>query len=190
LDSANFIVAIGTGATDEGITHRSVVPSFCVGLLIAGYIGGVAHAQDVPQKGRDGQRLQRLLQYEALLGIEMTADVALCMDAALNSQWLLPSKATQEVQPLIIDRVRHAGEACEVSKRPEDRRLAEQMRARVEQQLEGAAWAQERLPKARACLAQSADLVALRNCVSTTLGVQPSEADWRRWSALFERRKR
>jgi hypothetical protein len=161
------------------------------GLVLAAFcaVAGV-HAQPLAAHDADGVRLQRLLQYELLLGVTLPVDTALCVDAALSGAWVLPGTARQELSPMVPERVRQAAETCEAARQPEDRRLAAKLRARAEQQLEAAAWAEERLPKARACLALSADISALRDCVTAALGTQPSEADWRRWTALFERRKR
>jgi hypothetical protein len=159
-------------------------------LLVACLIAGAPRAEEVATRNAEDARLQRLLQYELLLGLTLPADTAMCVDAALRGPWLLPGTARQELSPLVSERVRQAAEGCEAARQPDDRRLAAQLRTRGEQQLEAAAWAQERLPKARDCLAFSADTVALRTCVTAALGVPPSEADWRRWTALFERRKR
>jgi hypothetical protein len=134
--------------------------------------------------------LPRLLQFEGLLGAELSSETGLCIDAILQSAWLIPGSKAQEVQPLTIDRVRRAAEVCDAETGPYDRRLAEQLRARVAQQLESAEWLQERLPKARACLMTSVDQTTLHACLTAVLGEPPSDADWRRWLALFERAKR
>ncbi len=134
--------------------------------------------------------LPRLLQFESLLGAELSSETGLCMDAMLQSAWLMPGGKAQEVQPLTIDRVRRAAEVCDAATGSGDRRLAEQLRARAAHQLEAAEWLQERLPKARACLMTSVDQSTLRACLTAVLGELPSDADWRRWLTLFERAKR
>ena len=159
-------------------------------MLAACCAAAAVPAQQLAAHDADGVRLQRILQYEVLLGLALPADTALCVDASLRGAWLLPGTAKQELSPLVSERVRQVAETCEAARQPEDRRLAAQMRARAEQQLDAAAWAEERLPKARACLAQSGDTAVLRDCVTALLGTPPSDADWRRWTSLFERRKR
>lgn len=159
-------------------------------LLLAVCVSSAIQAQQSTTRDVDGARLQRLLQYESLVGVVLPADTALCVDVALNSPWLLPATARQDLAPTVAERVRHAAEACEASRRPLDHRLASQLRSRSQQQLEAATWAEEKLPKARDCLALSADTAALRACVTEALGAPPSDADWRRWTALFERRRR
>jgi hypothetical protein len=132
--------------------------------------------------------LQRIIQYESVLGFELKPKVALCVDEAMGSIWFLGDDPSLEVRQSIAYKLRNVAESCAVAMSSEKARLAAQLRALTERQLKLAQRLEMPVATARACVAKSATPTEFRNCISKVLRNPPDETDWGYWMVLYERK--
>jgi hypothetical protein len=141
-----------------------------------------------PLDETNGALLQRIIQYESVLGFELKPKVALCVDEAMGSIWFLGDDPSLEVRQSIAYKLRNVAESCAVAMSSEKARLAAQLRALTERQLKLAQRLEMPVATARACVAKSATPTEFRNCISKVLRNPPDETDWGYWMVLYERK--
>ena len=136
----------------------------------------------------DGPLLLRVIQYESVLGFELKAKVALCVDEAMGNQWFLGDDLSQEVRNSTKDRLRQVADTSPVALSSEKARLAAQLRALTERQLMLAQRIEKPAAVVRNCMNKSISTVEFRKCLTSVFGKPPPEPEWGHWLVLFERR--
>ena len=178
------------------------VKSFFPACLWLFFLSCNCHAQanlpqDVIANASDpGEVVQRVLQYELVIGYELEAKLAACVDEELQKTWMLPEKAEAELSNKAIERVRRRLEICQAGGKaipnaggsPGDYRLTTEMRSSLESQLKAARALELSKKPAKDCLAKSDTTENLKACLNAALASSPSESVWSKWLVLFERR--
>lgn len=137
---------------------------------------------------------QRVLQYEILLGREITSNIGLCIDGELSYAWMLPEKADTEISFKAIERVKSVQRFCE------DRYVRDSnvsgltgsltggMRTVMLDQFQTAQVLEQNKKSTRSCLSNAQSQDVYKACIQLALPVVPSDFQWTRWFSLFERR--
>lgn len=131
--------------------------------------------------------VQRILQYEFVLGSELKPKIALCLDEAMGSSWFLEADSTLEIRQSVVEKLRRTVETCTVATSSEGSRLAAQLRAMTEGMLKKAQQLEIPISSARVCISKEISPAEFRNCITKALGKPPAEVDWGYWMILFER---
>lgn len=165
-----------------------------VSLLYLSLMGN-CYAQTTPTNSTEVDAAQsteltlRVLQYEVMLGSELGSTLAVCVDEGLQNAWMLPEKAQTEFSGKAVERIRRRLEICQAGagSQTKDLRLAGEIRIVMEAQLKAARALELSKNSARSCLSNSQMQDSYKACMATVLPVVPSEFQWTRWLALFER---
>ncbi len=155
------------------------------------YLGSQIAFSQPSQKPLDDTNdalLQRIIQYESVLGFELKPKVALCIDDAMGRIWFLGDDPSLEVKQSTAYKLRNVAESCAVAMSSEKARLAAQLRALTERQLKLAQRLEMPVATARACVAKPSTATEYRNCLSKVLRTTPDETDWGYWMVLYERK--
>lgn len=161
-----------------------------LGLIVTSFFGNLAIAQSSAPNENELQFVQRLLQYELVLGTQMTFDTGTCIDVQLGQRWRLPDNLEQagDAWRKVSEKIRFSEEICLSSERNSDLRFVKNVRQAMENQLQRAAILQQ-FELARGCISNSADLTSLKYCVVQARGQELSDADWKRWIVLYQKSK-
>ncbi len=133
---------------------------------------------------------QRALQYEIMLGAELSPTLAVCVDERLRNVWMLPEKAETELSAKAVGRVRRGLEVCQASadSQSKDLRLSAEIRHGMEAQLIAARRLELTRMSARNCLGKSHTQDTYKECMVIALPATLSEYQWPKWLTLFHRR--
>lgn len=154
--------------------------------LLLSYVlstGAVSAGSSSPSP-QAGELLLRLLQYEAMLGDELTPEMALCVDMVTRGRFFEFAPDGGPPGASAINSVRRAAELCAISPAYGATRLVGELRELLAKQLAQAT----KLNAVRQCLSQSVGTEALRTCVTTATGAPPTPTEWRQWTTLFQQR--
>lgn len=132
--------------------------------------------------------VQRIFQYESVLGSELKPKVAFCVDEAMGKSWFLGDAPTLEIRKSLVEKLRRSAETCAVVTSTEKARLAAELRAMTERQLKLAQRLEVPIAAARVCVTTSPTPMDFRTCLTKALGKPPAEVDWGYWMVLFERK--
>ena len=168
---------------------RYAIPNSFLSLLLMAN----CYAQSTPPNQDEvdlTQMVQRTLQYQIMLGLELSTSFSVCLDEGLHGSWMLPQKAETEVSMKAVERVRRRLEICQAEASPEttDFRLAAGIRKEMEGRLKAAQALEHSKNVASTCLKQSQFQDAYRAGISAALPQAMNEFQWPRWLSLFERR--
>lgn len=152
-----------------------------IALIGLGLAGATLAADD------DATMLPRLLQYDLLLEARLSPRVAVCVDQRMGEAWVLPPD-DEELNAATQTKLRHAVESCTVSMNQDQTRLAGEIRATLERQLEVAKRLESPMNQSRQCVQSSSSAEGLRACIIKVTGKPPGEAEWASWRKLNERR--
>lgn len=161
-----------------------------LGLIVTSFFGNLALAQSSAPNENDLQFVQRLLQYELVIGKQISFDTGTCIDVQLGQRWRLLENLEQasDAWRKISEKIRFSEEYCTSSDHSSDLRLVKNVRQAMENQLRRAAIL-EQFERARSCISNSVDLTSLKNCVAQACGQELSETDWKRWIVLYQKSK-
>jgi hypothetical protein len=136
--------------------------------------------------------VQRVLQYELMLGSELESRLAVCVDEGLGSTWMIPEKLETEVPAKAIERVRRRLEICQAvsGTRSQDMtmRLAAGIRLSMESQLMAAHALELSKSLAQSCLTKSQSQEVFRICMTKALQMNPGNIQFSKWMTLYDRR--
>lgn len=156
----------------------------CFPLCLAVF---TAFAQSPISDFRDHTTLQRVLQYEFVLGTDLGTKVGVCIDDAMGNVWLLGEDPSQELRPSVLSNLRQASETCAVRMSTQKARLAAQLRGMTERQLKLAMKLDQSVNASRKCLKQAGTTETFRACITTAMGKPSTENEWGFWSVLIQR---
>ena len=138
-------------------------------------------------------RLQviRVLQYEAMLGGELSAQAGLCIDERMTKPGLVSLANVEALSPRALAHLRRSAETCVLAEKVGETddpsgggsatRAVGDLRANLVNLREFA----EKLRKVRPCLTSAQDIDTMRSCVVASTGAQPTPAEWQQWVALY-----
>lgn len=144
-------------------------------------------AQSQISSSGEGATVQRVLQYEFLLGNELGTKVGICVDDAMGKEWFLDEDLSQEIRPSALNNLRSASEKCAVTMSAQKGRLAAQLRTMTEHQLKLAMQLDPTVNASRNCLKTSRATEAIRACIATAMGKPPTENEWGFWKVLIQK---
>lgn len=160
--------------------------AFCLPVCLAAFTA-FAQSQDSTSSEVDGSTLQRILQYESVLGSELSTKVGVCIDGALNKAWIIDEDLTKEVQPSVLSNLRRASETCAITMSSRKARLAAQLREMTERQLQIAMRLEKPVTASRNCLKTTGTSETLKACITTAIGKPPTQKEWGYWTLLIQR---
>ncbi len=133
---------------------------------------------------------QRVLQYELLLGSELDASIAVCVDEELKNTWMVPAKPEVELSAKAIERVRRRLEICQAvsGTHSQQKRLSAEIRRTMELQLIAARALEVPKSLAQSCIAKSQSKDDFKTCLTRAKEMNPSDNEWFKWSTLYDRR--
>lgn len=151
-----------------------------IALIGLGLAGATLAADD------DATMLPRLLQYDLLLEARLSPRVVVCVDERMGKVWVLPSD-DEALNAATQTKLRHAVESCTVSMNRDQTRLAGEIRAALERQLEVARRLEAPMNHSRQCVQSSTSAEGLKACNIKVTGKPPGAAEWALWRKLKER---
>jgi hypothetical protein len=158
--------------------------SVCLPICLATL---TAFAQSQVSDSQDSTALQRVLQYEVVLGTELSTKVGICVDDAMGNAWLFGEDPSQGIRPSVLSNLRHASETCAVTMSTQKGRLAAQLREMTERQLKLAVKLDQPANASRNCLKTAGATEAVRACIGTAIGKPLTESEWGFWNLLLQR---
>lgn len=172
--------------------HIGLICTMTALLLIASTSSTESVVAESPQAEHEAlQLVQRLFQYEVLLGVPISLETGICIDTQLGQRWRLPNSKNQEGSrwQQVSEKVRIAAEECLPPESNELRGMTKELRLTMENQL-GKRALQEKIDLARRCITKSADLASLKSCAPHAGDQDVSGKDWKRWVIIYESRAR
>lgn len=160
--------------------------AFCLPVWLAAFTA-FAQSQDSTSSEVDGSTLQRILQYESVLGSELSTKVGICIDDALNKAWIIDEDLTKEIKPSVLSNLRRASETCAITTSSQRTRLAAQLREMTERQLRLAMKLDQPVTASRNCLKTTGTSETHKACIATAIGKLPTENEWGYWTLLIRR---
>lgn len=163
---------------------------FCLVLTGEGYAQAMAFSGMEMGASESTALAQRTLQYEMLLGSELSPTIAVCIDEKLGNVWMLPTQSASDLSVRATERIRRRMEIClaEAGSLTIDFRFAAELRRGMEAQLKAAHGLELAKHSARNCLDRSPTQDSYKDCMATALPAALGGVQWNRWLMLFERR--
>jgi hypothetical protein len=164
---------------------------FVLGFVLSQHVN--AQTVQLVTQADEVQRLelvQRVLQYEIMLGSDLSSGVALCIDEKFSNAWMLPENPNAEVSAQATERVRRALELCQANsgEDPMPSRLASQIRRNMEEQFKIAQALNASKKAVQSCMSNAQAQDTYKACMTTALPASRNESSWPRWAMLFDRR--
>lgn len=160
--------------------------AICLSVCLAAF-SAFAQSQDSTSGEVDGATLQRILQYESVLGSELSTKVGICVDDAMGKAWIIDEDLSQEIRPSVLSNLRHASERCAVTMSSQKGRLAAQLREMTERQLRLAMKLDQPVAASRHCVKTAGSTEAFRTCIAKVFGKPPTENEVGFWNVLIQR---
>ncbi len=164
---------------------------FVLGLVLTQHVN--AQTVQLVTQVDEAQRLelvQRVLQYEIMLGSDLSSGVALCIDEKFSNAWMLPENPNADVSAQATERVRRALELCQANS-GEDLtlyRLASQIRSDLEEKFKLAKALDATKKAVHSCMSMAQGQDTYKTCMTAAIPASRNESSWPRWAMLFERR--
>lgn len=157
----------------------------------------VVHAEEASATTNDmdpeqWQTVERLLQYDAVVGKPLAPEIGFCIDRQFfgSKRPSSRSAAGAGISPRFEAQVSQAAEACISSAAQEARKsrlvgeivasLLTARQRRIAQETE----------RARSCLTSSSDVQTLKGCITKARGQELPESDWQRWVTQYEQSRK
>ncbi len=137
---------------------------------------------------------QRVLQYEIILGRELSSSIGVCIDGELSYAWMLPEKTETELSLKAIERVKTVQRFCEDRSVRDSNvfsltgSLTAGIRTVMAEQFQAAQVLEQTKKSTRSCLSNAQSQDTYKSCIQLALPMVPSDFQWTRWFSLFERR--
>lgn len=134
--------------------------------------------------------LQRVLQYELILGLEVDPAVSGCLDQQFAGQWLLPADPDIDVSAAASFRLRRAHEAClqpPGNAYMQPRLVSGAVRHTLDTHLQARRELESARQQVHGCLAASRAVPQFEACLARTLAVGPGADVRARWVSIFKR---
>jgi hypothetical protein len=160
--------------------------AICMPVCLAAF-ATFAQTPDSNSVDLDSSALQRILQYESLLGSDLSTKVGICVDDVMGKAWIIDGDPSQEIRSSVLGNLRHASETCAVTMSSQKGRLAAQLREMTERQLQLAMKLEKPVAASRTCLKSSTTTDAFRTCIAKVIGKPPTEIEMDFWSVLIQR---
>lgn len=160
--------------------------AICMPVCLAAF-ATFAQTPDSNSVDEDSSALQRILQYESVLGSDLSTKVGICVDEAMGKAWIIDVEPSQEIRPSILSNLRHASETCAVTMSAKKGRLAAQLREMTERQLLLAMKLEQPVAASRACLKTASSTVVFKSCITKAIGKLPNENEMGFWNELVQR---
>jgi hypothetical protein len=146
-----------------------------------------AQIQDSTSGEVDSGTLQRILQYESVLGNELSTKIGVCVDDNLGKAWFIDDDTSQEIPSSVLNTLRQASETCAITMTPQKGRLVSQLREMTERQLVLSKKLDQPVADSRKCVKTPGTIEAFKSCISKATGKPPTEIELRFWTVLIQR---